>query len=319
MPDWYDSPITVTKISRTDKEALEYLRTVLFRDIQRAGGNQYYLTQIYERIRQRLHEMEFYSFLCPAIIKASRVLENDGLRMIFKNNMNAANFPWDIRADARALYNKWWNHNTIDPNLFRGIDLKTKDLEKKGGRSYAFEPGYPGRISCESFGNNGLTNGQWWPRQCCAMRDGAHGEPQAGIHGHENTGAWSIILASGGYEDVDEGINIQYCGTQGKDGQASAATNAMLKSFQDHRPIRVIRSSKLPAKNVYRPLEGLRYDGLYEIQGHELLNQSRCHYRFKLRRSGGQDPIRSQGPAIRPNAAELQQYRRMCILYGIPS
>lgn len=50
-------------------------------------------------------------------------------------------------------------------------------------------------------GHNGLTVGQWWPFQICALRDGAHGSMMAGIAGGENEGAFSIVVS---------GTNPQY-------------------------------------------------------------------------------------------------------------
>lgn len=44
-------------------------------------------------------------------------------------------------------------------------------------------------------GHNGLTVGQWWPFQICALRDGAHGSMMSGIAGGENEGAFSIVVS----------------------------------------------------------------------------------------------------------------------------
>lgn len=51
-------------------------------------------------------------------------------------------------------------------------------------------------ISCNRFGHNGLTVGQWFPFRICALNAGAHGATQAGIAGSENTGAFSVVVSS---------------------------------------------------------------------------------------------------------------------------
>ena len=51
-------------------------------------------------------------------------------------------------------------------------------------------------ISCNNFGHNGLTVGQWFPFRICALNAGAHGATQAGIAGSEKTGAFSVVVSS---------------------------------------------------------------------------------------------------------------------------
>lgn len=69
-------------------------------------------------------------------------------------------------------------------------------------RSRSLDPDYD-RRSAKVIGDNGLTVGDWYPYRLCALRDGAHGESQAGISGSVDDGAWSIVVA-GAYEGVDE-------------------------------------------------------------------------------------------------------------------
>ena len=56
------------------------------------------------------------------------------------------------------------------------------------------DPSFPAHDS-KVFGHNGLSIGQWWPFQICALRDGAHGASVAGIAGGENEGAYSIVVS----------------------------------------------------------------------------------------------------------------------------
>lgn len=145
------------------------------------------------------------------------------------------------------------------------------------------------------------------PLQICALRDGAHGEIEAGIHGQVGKGAYSIALSSGGYADVDEGDFIKYCGTAGSDCQPTAATLLLKESVKFRTPVRVLRSAALPASSKYRPAKGLRYDGLYEMVGDpEVLDDETAMHRFTLRRRAGQNPIRYQGAETRPTIEELE-------------
>lgn len=141
-------------------------------------------------------------------------------------------------------------------------------------------------------------------------RDGAHGEAIAGIHGRKGKGAMSVVMAGGGdYEDIDEGHVIQYCGTEGGNSQLTEATQYLRTSLQTREPVRVMRSAKIPEENPYRPILGVRYDGLYEVQAEELLNASKAHYRFRMVRLPNQDPIRCRGPEARPYPQEVDAFR----------
>ena len=71
-------------------------------------------------------------------------------------------------------------------------------------RSRRLDREYPRpRPSAKVVGDNGLAVGDWFPYRICALRDGAHGESQAGISGDIDSGAYSIVVA-GAYEEVDD-------------------------------------------------------------------------------------------------------------------
>lgn len=70
------------------------------------------------------------------------------------------------------------------------------------------------KIPANQVGDNGLVNGQWFPNFVAALRDGAHGNAYAGIHGRKNHGAFSVVVA-GAYHDIDDGETVGYCGVQG--------------------------------------------------------------------------------------------------------
>ena len=85
----------------------------------------------------------------------------------------------------------------------------------------------------------------------------------------------------------------------------------MLRSYETQQPLRVLRSASLPTTNPYRPARGLRYDGLYEIISHEILDVETCMYRFSLSRIGGQDPIRCSGDGMIPSNAQLLELNKI--------
>jgi hypothetical protein len=100
-----------------------------------------------------------------------------------------------------------WMRGDFDPNLLRGIDTTRGILQKSGKKrtAYKLTPGYQHKIPANVFGANGLFNGQWWPSRLCALRDGAHGEVEAGICGSADAGAFAVVVSQGGYADKDNG------------------------------------------------------------------------------------------------------------------
>ncbi|KAH0536495.1 hypothetical protein FGG08_006620 [Glutinoglossum americanum] len=268
-------------------------------------------------IRKRLHQMEFYDFLSPIIVKKSKVLDDDvGLPQIF----NDPEFPWDIKADSLALYLRWLK-GVLDPHLLRGIDTERKGTGTKH-TGHKLRKDYLGIVSCNVWGENNLQNGQWWPLQICAKRDGGHGEIEGGIHGQTGKGAFSVVLSNGGYEDCDEGDRILYCGTSGSEGQPSTGTSRLLETYRSYKsgdphPVRVIRTAKLPKSNGYRPTKGLRYDGLYDVISYEILHTETAMHRFELRRRPGQDPMRYTGVEARPTDEEIAEFAKIRGLLGL--
>ena len=65
---------------------------------------------------------------------------------------------------------------------------------------------------------------------------------------------------------------------------------------QHDRPVRVFRSWRLPPKNEWRPKNGFRYDGLYDVVEKELLDAERALYRFTMERRPNQWKIRADQP-----------------------
>ena len=181
-PDWYDSVDPKQTYLRAELQNLKYLYT-LVNNVKKAVADNDNVALAFANVRQCLQQMEFNTSLSPILVKKSGLLDHGGLRLIFENQVQGVDFPHDIRADADLLYRKWIR-GYIDPHLFRGIITKSGTAKKdRGFKSHSIQSDYPGRVSCNYHGAGDLVNGQWWPLQMCAKRDGAHGEVEAGIHG----------------------------------------------------------------------------------------------------------------------------------------
>jgi SAD/SRA domain-containing protein len=225
------------------------------------------------------------------------------------------NIPWYLRSDARILFYQW------EAEVFQFDPLGSLKHEFKTNGRITFKTDeaaveYYQKRKAQEFGNNGLTNGQWFPRLHCALHFGAHGAPIKGISGKSGQGAYSIMVAMQYEGDKDEGDLLYYTGTEGGD-EPSKDTMILISSCDSRdrltrlrRPVRVIRSHKgyLNRKSSYCPQKGYRYDGLYEVQEYAMFDASKSHYLFTLRRCPGQDPIRYSGPEARPNLEELKWY-----------
>ncbi|EFE41440.1 hypothetical protein TRV_03799 [Trichophyton verrucosum HKI 0517] len=301
--------ISRSKSARSNSEILEILS--LIKKIEARTD----LERTIPRLRDRIHFLELYEIPESSIesMKAKFLDLNNGLPAIIRNHNS---IPWDIRLDCSAILKRMEEGN-FHVDLSRGILTKRTFRENgKSSVSRVLDKNYPFKQSAFVVGDRHLRNGQWFPWQICALRDGAHGEIEGGISGNKVTGAVSIVLSSSGgggnqmYADVDQGDTVWYCGTRGKNGEVSANTALLLQAAGRKSDIRVLRSSKLPKVNPYRPSEGMRYDGLYKICSYEILDQETALHRFKLERVEGQTPIRYKGPEVRPTAREVEELRK---------
>ena len=181
-PQWYNTVSSRERYSRRDLQDLKYLFT-LVSNVKRDATMSEDVTEGFSRIRQRLQAMEFFPFLSLMLVKKSGLLDDEGLPLIFENRVRGVRFPSDIRADANILFRKWMS-GQIDPHLLRGITTKAGTAKgEKVHKSHSMEKGFARKVSCNYVGAGDLVNGQWWALQLCAIRDGAHGEIEAGIHG----------------------------------------------------------------------------------------------------------------------------------------
>ena len=289
--------------TRGDIQALKYAITLLQR-IEEAPNND--LPRLYDLLRAWIHQTEFRSSLCHDLVADSKLLESQGLSKIFGDDR----YPPDLRDDALVVYQRWLK-GLYDPHLLRGVEVKNRvQSAGKTTKSRNLETSYEFKISAHYIGAGDLVNGQWWPLQICAIRDGAHGESEAGICGKVGQGVFSVVISNSDYANIDNGDEIRYCGTSGSAGQATLNTKLMIESHGRRNPVRVIRSgaNNTKHKTVYQPVMGLRYDGLYEIVGDELLHEATAMHRFTLRRLAGQHPIRYRGVEARPTPEERAAY-----------
>lgn len=271
----------------------------------------------FDDVRTKLHTIAFTP-VTAELLRGGRMLhDSDGLPQLFDSAYtNGVEWPFDIRADAIELYNKWCR-KIFETDLFRGINFKAQSKKEGGKTADSLDRTYAGLVSAKYHGNGDLLNGQWWPTQLCALRDGAHGSSQAGISGKPGEGAYSCIMSGGldakgqKYPDEDHGEWVFYTGTDSTDGKIADFTRRMLESVRS-KPVRLIRSHNLDSE--YAPIVGFRYDGLYDVVDVERLDpetSDRQRHRFRLVRQAGQDPIRGgEGPERRPTEQEVEELRK---------
>ncbi|CAK3770060.1 unnamed protein product [Lecanosticta acicola] len=289
---------------------LEKLKTQITRakEAYQKRGN---VNHHFQDARTFVHQLCFQS-VNEKLLKQYRMLHgNNGLPQIFDSAFSGGvQWPFDIKSDAEELYNKWCRQD-FDTDLMRGIkvgkaaDRSTDSIDKR----------YENRVDSHFHGNGKLLNGQWWPTQLTALRDGAHGESQGGICGSLAKGAYSVIMSRGPqYNNEDYGDVVLYCGTDSsKEDEVTDNTQCLLKNLENKEPVRLIRSSQMTIKE-WAPQIGFRYDGLYdvkEVERHQAPQGFYQRHRFRLVRRAGQDAIRGgTGPEARPTMDEIEAFEK---------
>ncbi|KAF9635753.1 SRA-YDG domain-containing protein [Lasiodiplodia theobromae] len=306
QPTWYTS-IPQKKLKQAsgkrDIDAkLEQVKNLIKQCKEMHGDPE--IGRVFDRIRDEIHDLVFLQVTDIALRRKRMLHDDSGIPQLFDDKSEIV-FPWDIQADALELYNRW-ALRVFSVDLLRGI---IKRPTTAGNRSTdRIDPAYPGKLKADYHGEGSLVNGQWWPTQLCTVRDGAHGSTQGGIYATKGKPAFSIVLSGGNhYSDRDEGEEIWYSGTDGKDGKPSENTQSLMLNISAGKPVRVIRSHNLTA-GVHRPPRGFRYDGCYEVLSYTVLDSTKMSCLFHLTRKEGQDPIRSRGKEMRPTTAEIREY-----------
>ncbi|XP_071767852.1 E3 ubiquitin-protein ligase UHRF1 [Centroberyx gerrardi] len=139
----------------------------------------------------------------------------------------------------------------------------------------------------------GVPVGSQWKFRVQVSESGVHRPHVAGIHGRSTDGAYSLVLAGGYEDDVDDGNEFTYTGSGGRDLSGNKRTaeqscdqkltnmnralalncnasvndkdGADAKNWKAGKPVRVIRSCKGRKHSKYSPEDGNRYDGIYKV------------------------------------------------------
>ena len=173
LPNWHTS-ISNKSLTRSSKRRPQELAAIdaLKACIGRCEKDR--LTNDFEVLRNDVHKAEIMLNMDKFIVRKTRILTEHGLPRIFGET---ADFPWDLKADAWHLYERWMAED-FNKDILRGI-VTVREKERNCDR---LDPTYRSQHPHDPkvFGDNGAVLGQWWPSQLCAVRDGIHGASQAG-------------------------------------------------------------------------------------------------------------------------------------------
>ena len=129
MPTWYTSiPATSQGLAQLDRKrpqelaAIDALKDCIRRCEQERSESK--LRKEFNDLRDHVHKAEIRLNMNKFKVKKTRILTEAGLPRIFKED---AYFPWDRKADAWHLYEKWMNED-FEQDILRGIvTVKGKD------------------------------------------------------------------------------------------------------------------------------------------------------------------------------------------------
>lgn len=174
------------KVSRSDRLALVSSAELIERILKKFDS--YRRNQTDKEYQQDLKKLRDSIHLLPFSNVDRDNVRSSGIRKALVRIVEAAHeLPADIVLDAESILTRWRNED-FDPALLKGIELSQTIKRGAGGGSrntkrnthYKLEDNYPFKKNPHVPGHNGLTIGDWWPLQICALRDGAHGEMEAG-------------------------------------------------------------------------------------------------------------------------------------------
>lgn len=177
MPPWYVS-ISAKTLAQLDRRrpqelaAIDALKNCITRCEHEKDNTK--LKKLHNELRHHVHKAEIKLDMNRIKVKKTRILTDHGLPRIFRED---AEFPWDLKAEAWYLYERWMNED-FQQDILRGI-VTVKGKDRNGDRiDHAYREKHP--RDPKFFGEGGLVLGQWWPSQLCTVRDGAHGAAQGG-------------------------------------------------------------------------------------------------------------------------------------------
>ncbi|KAI9875977.1 MAG: hypothetical protein M1830_007618 [Pleopsidium flavum] len=182
-----------------------------------------------------------------------------------------------------------------DPELMTRFKERKSSWSVKGGRD-------PARAYV--VGHNGFSVGDWWIKAAAAFRDGMLDDSNDGITADED-GAYAIVMTD--QEEIDTGrvgvIIYQAFSTD-------PGRFRLMKNITSRARVRVLRSWRL--KSTWAPKAGLRYDGLYQVEGYGTkLNiehgKDEWQFTFELRRALNQPYM--QRALCHPTADELDDWK----------
>ncbi|MEV4644916.1 YDG/SRA domain-containing protein [Saccharopolyspora sp. NPDC049357] len=136
----------------------------------------------------------------------------------------------------------------------------------------------------------GFPEGTHFSNRFEAQQAGVHRPGQAGISGGKD-GADSIVVSGGYPDDLDFGDEIIYTGHGGQDPNTGRHIEdqklikgnlGLVRSYLDHRPVRVIRGAG--GDPQHSPETGYRYDGLFRVVGywHDTSRDGPQIWRYRL-------------------------------------
>ncbi|XP_073438122.1 E3 ubiquitin-protein ligase UHRF1-like [Dendrobates tinctorius] len=139
----------------------------------------------------------------------------------------------------------------------------------------------------------GVPVGTMWKFRVQVSEAGVHRPHVAGIHGRSHDGSYSLVLAGGYEDDVDNGTEFTYTGSGGRDLSGNKRTaeqscdqkltnmnralamncntpindkqGAVAKDWKAGKPVRVVRNAKGRKHSKFAPEDGNRYDGIYKV------------------------------------------------------
>ncbi|KAG8130571.1 putative Hp isoform 2 protein [Naja naja] len=121
----------------------------------------------------------------------------------------------------------------------------------------------------------GVPVGATWKFRVQVSEAGVHRPHVGGIHGRSNDGAYSLVLAGGFEDEVEQAFIFKeklhfQTGSHPRalalncDAPLDDKNGAESKNWRAGKPVRVVRSSKGRRISKYAPEEGNRYDGIYK-------------------------------------------------------